>query len=274
MPDIHGSDDLAPLRDGGGAAPTRTARVLAALGRVQVSGMNLLSGGGRRGANAHRPLASDTGDDHDDHGSEDDGAPHEAAAPGAAAEGDDVALDKAVAADGPAPAPAPAPRVFSKKERRRVVASASFAAFLHPLATSVYTPVLPIIQNDLQCSDAELMITVSAYLVVLGFMPMVWGPVSDVYGRRSTILLSTAVFCATSIACGFAWNVESLIAMRVLQAFGSSACLTVGAGAIADTHEPAIRGAAMGIYLLGPLVGPVLGPTLGGFITQYLGWRR
>ena len=239
--------------------------LLARVGRVQTSSNTLLSARLPASASAGSPLRAAVQHEEEEEEEEEladvalPTAPAPALAPppssptpppppppAAAADSDGIAVAAAAAAK-------PAAREWTARERRRVVAAASFAAFLHPLSTSVYTPILSVIKEDLQCSDAELMITISAYLGVLGVMPLVWGPVSDVYGRRRTILLSTIVFCATSIACGFAWNIGSLIAMRVLQAFGSSACLTVGAGAIADTHPPAKRGVAMGIYLLGAL---------------------
>lgn len=117
------------------------------------------------------------------------------------------------------------------------------------------------------------MSTVSAYLIVSGVMPLLWGPFSDVFGRKKAFLISTSIFTAFSLACAFSWNVHALMAFRIFASVGASSTLTVGAGAIADTHHPSVRGKAMGYFLLGPLLGPVTGPSIGGLLAEHLGWR-
>jgi len=125
----------------------------------------------------------------------------------------------------------------------------------------------------LEASEAEIMGTVSAYLIVSGFMPLLWGPFSDRFGRKTAFVISAVIFTTFSLAAAFSWNVASLLAFRVLAAIGASSTLTVGAGAIADTHHPSVRGKAMGYFLLGPLLGPVIGPTIGGLLSERFGWR-
>jgi len=137
----------------------------------------------------------------------------------------------------------------------------------------VYTPVLAVIRDDLGCTNDEIIATISVYLAILGFMPLVWGPFSDAYGRRRALMIAAAVYTVTNLGCALAWDVWSLMVVRALQAVGSSAMLTVGAGAIADTFPKKERGRAMGYYLMGPLIGPVIGPSVGGVIAQFLGWR-
>lgn len=64
-----------------------------------------------------------------------------------------------------------------------------------------------------------------------------------------------------------------LLSLRMLQAFGSSASVAVGAGSIGDVSAPLERGGYMGIYSMGSMIGPMIGPVLGGVISYELGWR-
>ena len=126
--------------------------------------------------------------------------------------------------------------------------------------------------TQLEATETEIMGTVSAYLMVSGAMPLLWGPFSDRFGRKTAFVISTIIFTAFSLAAAFAWNVSSLLAFRVMAAVGASSTLTVGAGAIADTHHPSVRGKAMGYFLLGPLLGPIIGPIVGGLLSERFGW--
>ena len=166
------------------------------------------------------------------------------------------------------------PGDVKKNQRLKIVFAASISAFLGPISTTVYTPSIPTIGHDFNVTDSEVMSTASIYLMISGLMPLIWGPISDKFGRRISLLSASIIFCLTSIASAFTWNIHSLIAFRILQAIGAAACLTVGSASIADSHSPEVRGRAMGYYLLGPLMGPVMGPTIGGVIATYLGWRR
>jgi MFS family permease len=65
----------------------------------------------------------------------------------------------------------------------------------------------------------------------------------------------------------------SLVVLRVLQAFGASSVMTLGAGTIADIYEPKFRARAISIFSLGPQLGPILGPVIGGAIIQRATWR-
>ncbi|THH05496.1 hypothetical protein EW145_g4755 [Phellinidium pouzarii] len=92
-------------------------------------------------------------------------------------------------------------------------------------------------------------------------------------GRKIVYLTSELIFIAGCIIVGTAKNIDVVIAMRCLQAFGSSAVFSVGAGTLADIYDPHERGKMMGIYYAAPLLGPSLGPILGGALTQTWNWR-
>lgn len=105
------------------------------------------------------------------------------------------------------------------------------------------------------------------------FGPLFLSPLSEMYGRRIILNLSTSFFVLFQIGCALAPNLSASIDFRVLTGIGGSACLTIGGGVVSDLFEPEQRDMAMSIFSAGPLFGPVLGPICGGFIAQRAGWR-
>jgi len=108
-----------------------------------------------------------------------------------------------------------------------------------------------------------------------GISPMVWGTLSDRWGRRPIVF---ACLATLSLSCvGLALVPTSaywlLVLLRCVQAAGSASTVAIGAGIIADIATPAERGGFFGLFGVGPLVGPCLGPVIGGALAQGLGWR-
>ncbi|KFA55585.1 hypothetical protein S40293_09223 [Stachybotrys chartarum IBT 40293] len=103
--------------------------------------------------------------------------------------------------------------------------------------------------------------------------PIIWGPLSELHGRRSVFLSTYLGFTLLTAGCALAPNIEGLIIMRFLAgAFGSSP-LTIAGGILADIWPNEERGLAMIFFSSAPLFGPSLGPIIGGFVGEQGGWR-
>ncbi|KAH6668267.1 major facilitator superfamily domain-containing protein [Halenospora varia] len=147
-------------------------------------------------------------------------------------------------------------------------------AFISPLASSMFAPGVGFMDVDFDNTSVILSaLTVSIF--VLGYVvgPLVFAPLSEIYGRRFILTGANGFFCVWQIGSAVAPNLTSLIIFRFLAGVGGSGCLTIGGGVIADLFHPDGRGLATAVYSLGPLFGPVLGPVCGGFIAQRIGWR-
>ena len=104
--------------------------------------------------------------------------------------------------------------------------------------------------------------------------PIVWGPISELYGRRLPLFLGFAAFAIFQVPVAVAQNVETIMLCRFLGGMFGSAPLAVVGGALADFWGPVERGFALGLFSGATFIGPVAGPIVGGFVTQsYLGWR-
>lgn len=127
--------------------------------------------------------------------------------------------------------------------------------------------------TDLHASTE--LITAGIALFVLGFAlgPLLWAPLSEVYGRQIVYFISFLAFTAFNAACAGAPNVGALLVLRFFAgAFGSSP-LTNGGGVIADIFPASHRGFAMSLFSLAPSFGPCFGPFIGGFTGENIGWR-
>ncbi|KAF8524918.1 MFS polyamine transporter [Hysterangium stoloniferum] len=170
------------------------------------------------------------------------------------------------------------PRNWTKKKKWAATAVVLFYIFLHPIASSMMAPATNAIAHDLKITNSVVLaMTVSIYLFAYAFGPLLFGPLSELFGRARVIQLAILFFLVFNIACGFAQNTSQLLAFRFLAGFGGSAPLSDdpknGGGVIGDCFSPEERGQAIAIYSLAPMLGPVLGAAAGAFITEYVSWR-
>jgi len=114
---------------------------------------------------------------------------------------------------------------------------------------------------------------VSVYVLGFAAGPLLFAPLSEIYGRLYIYFVSVACFIAFVVGCALAPTLSSLIAFRFLSGIFGACPLTNGAGSIADMIAQEKRGAAMAIFAIGPLLGPIIGPVAGGFLADAEGWR-
>lgn len=118
-------------------------------------------------------------------------------------------------------------------------------------------------------------VTLGVSLFVLGFAigPLLWAPMSELYGRQVLFFSTYAILTAFNAGAAGAQNIQTLIILRFFAgAFGSSP-LTNAGGVIADMFPASQRGMAMSVFAAAPFLGPVLGPIIGGFLGETEGWR-
>lgn len=140
-------------------------------------------------------------------------------------------------------------------------------------ASNIYFPALPTIAQDLNVSVELVNLTVTSYLIFQGLAPSLWGPVSDVKGRRIAYCFTFFVFLGACIGLSQTKNYATLIVLRCLQSTGSASTIAIGSGVVGDITTRAERGGYMGIFQAGLLVPVAVGPIIGGAIAGSLGWR-
>lgn len=140
-------------------------------------------------------------------------------------------------------------------------------------ASNIYFPALPTIAADLNVSLELVSLTVTSYLIFQGIAPSLWGPVSDVKGRRIAYICTFLVFIGACIGLAETKNYAALVVLRCLQSTGSASTIAIGSGVIGDITTRAERGGFMGIFQAGLLAPVAVGPVIGGALAGSLGWR-
>lgn len=140
-------------------------------------------------------------------------------------------------------------------------------------ASNIYFPAIPTISRDLDVSIELINLTVTSYLIFQGIAPSLWGPLSDVKGRRIAYFCTFLVFLAACIGLSQTKSFACLLALRCLQSTGSASTIAIGSGVIGDITTRAERGGLMGVFQAGLLAPVVIGPIIGGALSGSLGWR-
>lgn len=175
--------------------------------------------------------------------------------------------------DGEAVQPSPKFSIFTTREKKFLVIMASLAALLSPISASIYYPALGVLASDLDVTNAQINLTVTAFLIFQGLAPTFIGNLSDERGRRPSYLICFVLFIAANIGLALQNNYAALFVLRCLQSSGSSGTVALASAVVADVVTSAERGTYMGYAIMGALVGPAFGPVIGGLLCQYLSWR-
>lgn len=145
--------------------------------------------------------------------------------------------------------------------------------FSGTLAMHIFVPVLPVAGADLHASSAAMQMTVSLYILGLAFGQLIYGPLSDRFGRRPVLMAGLAIYTISGLAASLAPDVYSLIAARLFQALGGCAGLVLARAIVRDTAAPREAVQRLALMNLMVTVGPGLAPLAGSVIAAHLGWR-
>jgi DHA1 family bicyclomycin/chloramphenicol resistance-like MFS transporter len=144
---------------------------------------------------------------------------------------------------------------------------------LGPLSTDMYLPSLPWIARDFGVSDADAQFTLSIFLVGFAAGQLLFGPISDTYGRKPVLTVGLVVFTVATAFCYFAPSIEMLAAARFGQAIGACAGVVLARAIVRDLYGGAQ--AARLLSIMAALMGavPAVAPILGGVLHETFGWR-
>lgn len=148
---------------------------------------------------------------------------------------------------------------FSKGRKWAIAILQALSTFAVTFASSVYASGIRGVMQRFDVS--EEVATLGLSLFVLGFAlgPLIWAPLSEMYGRRSIYVISFTAYVAFSVAAACSPNIATLLVLRFFaSAFGSSVMTNTG-GIIADMFSKSERGAATGLFVTMPFLGPAFG---------------
>jgi DHA2 family multidrug resistance protein len=149
----------------------------------------------------------------------------------------------------------------------------AMAAFMEVLDTSIANVALPHIAGNLGASNDESTWVLTSYLVSNAIVLPISGWLATFFGRKRFFLVCIFLFTLSSLLCGAAVSLGTLILFRVMQGAGGGGLQPMAQAILADTFPPQKRGLAFALYGITAIMAPTIGPTLGGWITDNYSWR-
>ena len=139
--------------------------------------------------------------------------------------------------------------------------------------TSIVNVCLDHIRGSFSAGLDESTWTITAYLAANAVVIPMAGWLSRYFGRKRVLNVSIIAFTLSSLLCGLAWNIESLIFFRIIQGLSGGSLQPLSQSILLETFPPAEHGTAMAIYGIGAMFGPIMGPLMGGWITDNWSWH-
>ena len=156
--------------------------------------------------------------------------------------------------------------------RSLILALGALTAF-GPISLDVYLPSLPQLGADLGASESLTQFTMSACMIGLALGQLLWGPISDRYGRRMPLILAISGFAITSVLCAIAPTIEVLIGIRIVQGLCGAAGMVIARAVVHDLFSGAEAVAAYSTLAAVMGAAPVLAPLVGGAVATFSDWR-
>lgn len=157
-------------------------------------------------------------------------------------------------------------------ERGLVIFIVSLSAFI-PLSIDIYLPALPTMATVFGDTTGLINFTLIAFFIFFGLSTLIWGPLSDKFGRKPILLVGLSIYVIGSILCISANNIYMIILYRIIQAIGSGSVVAVAGAIVKDSFEGRKGESVMAIVQSMTMLAPAIAPVLGAFILKSTSWR-
>ena len=142
-----------------------------------------------------------------------------------------------------------------------------------PFAIDMYLPALPSIGQALDADVHEVQASLMVFFIALAVGQLLYGPISDMVGRKLPLYFGLGLFSAASVGCALATDVQMLIALRFVQGLGACACFAIPRAIVRDLHTGVDAARLMSLLMLVFSVAPIVAPMAGSFVNDWAGWR-
>ncbi len=164
------------------------------------------------------------------------------------------------------------PRIMQKISWRLVSILGALTAF-GSLSVDMYLPSFPTLERELHTTSSAVQFSLAAFFIGMALGQAIYGPLADRFGRKPPLYVGIVLYVFASLGCAAAQNIETLIALRFVQAIGGCAGIVIARAMVRDLFDQ--RNSAKVISLLVLVLGaaPILAPTAGGYMLQHFSWR-
>ncbi|KAK8879480.1 bicyclomycin resistance protein [Apiospora arundinis] len=167
------------------------------------------------------------------------------------------------------------PKNWNKYYKAFITLQLGLLAMSGSMAASIVAPAEPIVALELGISREVAVLMVALFILGYAFGPVLWAPLSEVYGRRWSMLPAVFAMICFSIGTGFSHSPAAIFITRFIGGVFGSAPISNVSAALGDIYMPKERGVAMAFYAVSVMGVPTLAPVIGAALTAqpHLGWR-
>ncbi|WP_229933045.1 multidrug effflux MFS transporter [Campylobacter majalis] len=138
------------------------------------------------------------------------------------------------------------------------------------VSVDIYLPAIPMMSDKLN-GEAEL--SVGAFLIGFSLAGLIWGPISDMIGRKKPLIIGVLIFIIGSAGCAISTSINELIAWRIIQAIGASTGPMLARAMVRDMYNKTKGASVMSMIFFVMAIAPILGPVIGGWVIKFYTWN-
>ncbi|MDR3471540.1 MAG: multidrug effflux MFS transporter [Devosia sp.] len=142
-----------------------------------------------------------------------------------------------------------------------------------PFAIDMYLPTLPAIGKSLSADTASVQASIMAFMLATAFFSLIYGPVSDMIGRKPPLYVGIGLYIVGALGCAVAQNIEWLVAFRFVQGVGACASFSLPRAIVRDNYSGAAAAQLFSLLMLVFSISPILAPSVGSLVIQFGDWR-
>ena len=142
-----------------------------------------------------------------------------------------------------------------------------------PFSIDMYLPAMPAIARDFDVTTATVQHSLSAFLVGFGIAPLIFGPLSDRFGRKPVLVSALAIYCLSSVCCALTTTMDNFLALRILQGIGGGGGPVLSRAIVRDLYGPANSARILSLIQAIVVMAPIIAPILGGYLLLWFGWQ-